>query len=229
MIIPTIAFIRETSQLTDASVRVYVAAQQIQITRDYEPIWGGDAKCLFIPKGSTIPKGCWQCVLLDHSDQADALGYHDITSDGLPIMKVFVADDMADGLAWSVTASHEVLEALGDPTIDNTIPVTVDGISYQYARELCDACEDDQFAYGIDGVQMSDFVTPAWFDPDGVEPFSFRRVVHAPFALAEGGYIGLREVAPVAGEWTQKFAQGTPGARTIKRPTSRTVRRFSRP
>jgi len=49
-------------------------------------------------------------VILDDSDQAGALGYHDLTSDGLPIGKVFAASDLKAGTSWTVTASHELLE-----------------------------------------------------------------------------------------------------------------------
>lgn len=229
VVIPTIAFRRQCDKITDASVRVYVAAQQIQIDRDYAPVWGGGAKCLFVPQGFSMPPGAWECLLLDHSDDPEALGYHDVTADGTPLMKVFVGDDMRDGMAWSVTASHEVIECLGDPDISRTIPVTgADGISLEYARELCDCCEDEEFAYPINGVLMSDFAFPSWFDPDGVAPFTFRKSVDAPFALAEGGYIGVRERAPKVGEWTQRLAAGAIGKRAIKGPASRTVRRFAK-
>ena len=33
-----------------------------------------------------------------------------------------------------------------------------------YAYEVCDACEADQFGYDIDGVLVSDFVFPSWFE-----------------------------------------------------------------
>lgn len=226
MIVPTIAFIRSTSLLTDAIVRQYVAAQQIQIDRDYVPVWGGGARCLFIPGGHTVPPNVWQCALLDSADEAGALGFHDVTRDGLPVMTVGVGDAIRDGLSWTVTCSHEVLETLVDPDIVHTVPVTIDGVSYQYAKEIADASEDDEFSYGINGVQVSDFVYPSWFDPDGKAPFTFRDAVHAPFALAPGGYIGRKEVLPTPGQWDQVFADGAPGARTVKSPTSRTMRRF---
>lgn len=226
LITPTIAFVRHTSLLTDAMVRHYMTAQQIQITRDFRPHWGSNALCVFVPEGHSVPKNAWQCVLLDSAGEAGALGFHETTKDGMPVMLVGVGDAMNDGLSWSVTCSHEVLETLADPWIDNTIPVTIDGISYQFAREICDASEDDMYAYSINGVQMSDFVYPSWFDPDGKPPFTFRDAVHAPFALAPGGYIGRKEMLPHPGQWDQIFAEGAPGARTVKSPTSRTMRRF---
>lgn len=222
---PLIACIRETSLLTDALVQQYVAAQQIQLDRDFEPAWRLATTLVFVPPGSFIPAGSWQLVFLDHSDQADALGYHtDEAPGGLPRSKVFVQDILNDGLSWPVTASHEVLEMRVDPMIDQTVTVgdTV------YAKECADAPEDDEFAYPINGVHMSDFVLPSWFDPAGVAPFTFRRnpQITAPFMLADGGYIGVRTLPD--GAWGQRTA-AVASARQVKGPTSRTVRRFNEP
>lgn len=221
MIRPTIGFLIKTKLITDAMVRAYINAQRVQLDRDFAPIWGSSADCLFIPDGATVPPGVWQCVFLDTTGDAQALGFHDLTNDGMPIMKIGVGDDLQDGLSFTVTASHEVLECLVDPEINNTIPVG----PLQYAREVADCCEDDSFSYNINGISMSAFATPKWFDPDATEgPFTFPIIpeINAPFALGTGGYIGILE----NGVWTQKLAQGAPGKRTIKHVASRTMRRF---
>jgi len=54
--------------------------------------------------------GSWWLVFLDDSDQADALAYHDLTEDGLPISKVFVKTILADNASVSVGATHELCE-----------------------------------------------------------------------------------------------------------------------
>jgi hypothetical protein len=214
-----LAFIRDTALLTDAEVASYVVAQQIQIMRDFGPLWGIEATCVFAAPGDAIPAGAWQVWFKDHTDQAGALGYHD--DKGNPISYVFVADDLADGVSWTVTGAHETLEMLGDPQI--TRVVDVDG--FQYAYEACDACEDDQFAYSINGQLMSDFMLPSWFDPNGKAPFTFRNTIAAPLTLAAGGYIGVRSLPD--GQWTQRFAETSPvSPRQSKKPTSRTMRRF---
>lgn len=219
---PLIAFIRDTGLLTDPLVEAYVSAQQIQITRDFVPAWGLDATCVFIPPLQPIPVGAWQIWFKDHSIEAGDLGFHDV--DGNPIGYVFVQDIMNDGLSWTVTGSHETLEMLADPMIDQTVTVG----DLVYAREVCDAPEDDEFAYPINGVHMSDFVLPSWFDPAGVAPFTFRRnpQITAPFMLADGGYIGVRTLPD--GAWGQRAA-AVASARQIKGPTSRTLRRFNEP
>jgi hypothetical protein len=40
---------------------------------------------------------------------------------GFPIGKVFAASDLKAGTSWTVTASHELLEMLGDPNINLTV------------------------------------------------------------------------------------------------------------
>jgi hypothetical protein len=225
---PTIVYIRGTLLLTDALVARYVAAQQIQITRDFEPAWRIGATCVFLAPGAVTLPGTWEVLLLDHSDQADALGYHDDTGPGgMPRCKVFVADDLAAGNSWTVTASHETLEMLADPRIDRTVKVpSGDGTILEYAWEVCDCCEDDQFAYPIQGVHLSDFALPAWFSAGSAGPYTFRNAVSAPLALAEGGYIGVHEVSPLMKPWEQRLARNVAGSRTMKGSTSRTMRRF---
>jgi hypothetical protein len=213
----TIAFIRETALLTDALVESYVAAQQAQIDGDFAPIWNLPATCVFVPPGQPIPAGAWQIVFKDHSDEAGDLGYHD--DQGNPIGYVFVADCLSDGVNWTVTASHETLELLADPTITKV----VDASGEEYSWEVCDACEDDRFAYPVNGHHLSDFVLPSWFDPNGQTPYTFRNAIQQPFGLAEGGYIGVRTLPD--GPWTQRMAM-TAGPRQVKRATSRTMRRF---
>lgn len=216
-----IAYIRTTRLLTDELVRSYMRSQQIQITRDFALIWGINAHCVFVPPGEHIPDGAWQVWLQDHSGDPDALGFH--IDGGLPRSYVGIADALANETNWCVTCSHETLEMLLDPNINRT--VVHDG--YEFAMEVADAVEDDQFAYAVGGHHLTDFVTPAWFGEDqgsAPMPYSFRSNVSAPFALAEGGYIGRRAIPE--GAWEMQMAPGMPTARMVKKSSSRTVRRF---
>lgn len=235
-----IALYRETALLGDDDVISYMRAQQIQLDRDFTPEWGKSATLLFVPPGDLIPPDAWQCVFLDNSDQADALGYHALTALGLPIMKVFVADDKALGLNWTVTASHEMIETMGDPMIDQTVQIhdQETGVILEYARELCDCCEDDRFAYPIDDGHgrehlMSDFAYKAWFMSHALEAgltrFTHRDTVDGPFKLAVGGYIGVRQLVPKETPWGMRLGQGEISPRQEKGKTSRTMRRFHAP
>jgi len=185
-------------------------------------------------------------VVLDNSDQAGALGYHDLTPNGLPMGKIFAGSDLQYGSKWTVTASHELLEMLGDPDINLCASVANDDGSLRlYAYEVADACEADQYAYQIGDVWVSDFVYPAWFEsfrePNSTQ-FDKQNHLTAPFQLLPGGYIGILDTTSTHG-WTQLTAQGAPpsyelrarvGSRRERRRTTRshwmksTVRRKPR-
>src|SRR5207247_6583557 len=75
-------------------------------------VWGTPAQLV---KTATFRKGPWAMAFLDDPDLANALGYHDLTPDGLPLSKVFVKTTRAVGQKVSVTACHELAEMLVDP------------------------------------------------------------------------------------------------------------------
>jgi hypothetical protein len=210
-----ISVINESTVLADADVAPVVAALQKQVTNDFRPVWGTDAELSIVSKGSQPPSGNWWLVLLDDSDQANALGYHDLTSEGLPVGKVFAASDLKAGTSWTVTASHELLEMLGDPNINLTVFVqssNTAGILYAY--EVCDACEDDSLGYQIDNILLSDFVYPSWFEgfrTEGSTQFDRMNKISNPFQLLVNGYIGIFNVSSGSG-WIQQTGD--------KRPTS---------
>jgi hypothetical protein len=208
-----ISVINESTVLADADVVPVVAALQKQVTNDFRPVWGVDAELSIVTKGAQPPSGNWWLVLLDDSDQANALGYHDLTSEGLPIGKVFAASDLKAGTSWTVTASHELLEMLGDPNINLTVFVqssNTAGILYAY--EVCDACEDDSLGYQIDNVLLSDFVYPSWFESfrtEGSTQFDRMSKIQNPFQLLVNGYIGTFNVSSGSG-WIQQTGDKRP-------------------
>jgi hypothetical protein len=227
-----ISVINASTVVKDDEVRPVVDALQQQVTHDFFPAWGVNAQLTFIPTGTTPPADSWWLSILDDSDQAGALGYHDITPAGLPLGKVFAATDLKFGTQWSVTASHELLEMLADPNINLTVFVQNDqttGILYAY--EVCDACEADQFSYKIGNVSVSDFVFPSWFESfrakDSTQ-FDQTKQIQSPLQLLTGGYIGVFDVNSGSG-WQQQTAQkhanilsrGNVGSRRERRRTPR--------
>ncbi len=190
-----IAVINATSNdevLTDAEAQSTVLALQKQVTNDFAPVWGIDAELSFVPRNGKPAARAWWLALLDTSDQATALGYHDLTADGLPLGKAFVTSDMQLGLQWTVTASHELLEMLADPDINLwAFPHSDALIDRLYSYEVCDACEADALGYLIDGILVSDFLYPAWFESfwlPGSTQFDKQSHIQEPFQIAQGGY-----------------------------------------
>jgi len=224
-----IACVNESSEVSDEDVAKTVTALQKQVTSHFAPAWGVPADVRFVPRGQQPEQGEWWLVILDDADQAGALGYHDVTNEGLPLGKVFARTTRLDGGIWNVTASHELLEMLGDPEINLTVFVQ-DGnhpTGRLYAYEVCDACEDDSFGYTIDGVAVSDFVYPAWFEsfrkPKSTR-FDFQNQITKPLELLRGGYIGYFDVTGGSG-WQQETKDAKLDYRARPRVGSRRERR----
>jgi hypothetical protein len=216
-----ISLINESTVVEDSEVKSALYSLQTQVTEHFAPEWGIDADLVFVPKGSTPTRGSWWLTVFDNSDQPGALGYHDITSEGLPLGKIFAGTDKQYGLSWTVTASHELLEMLGDPDVNLTAFVENDDnhSGRLYAYEVCDACEADKFGYKIGGVLVSDFVTPPWFESfrkSYKTKFDYRKLIKRPFQLLKGGYIGIYDINKGTG-WTQIEAQkaGAPDLETL--------------
>jgi hypothetical protein len=131
-------------------------------------------------------------------------------------------------MSWTVTASHELMEMMVDPFINTDVfNQTTNTAGIIYAKEVCDAVEADNLGYTINSVLVSDFVLPSWFDgwraPNSVA-FSFKNNVHAPFALASGGYIGAFDVTRGSG-WTQLLAETVPGTTSRVTTSTRAAKR----
>jgi hypothetical protein len=173
---------------SDATVKKWVDAVKIQCDRDVVPIWGKSVNFNIIPKGGTPTKGNWQCGFFDNSDTAGALGWHDVGPNNEPIIKCFTKTAEGFGESPSVTLSHEVIECIGDADANTTVKgFDGNGKPALLFQELCDMVESS--LYAINGVQVSDFVSPAWFaEPDKSGVFDFLKVTKKAWELASGGY-----------------------------------------
>jgi|SRR5579872_4114116 len=213
--------------LTDDHVSPVVAALQRQVSEDFAAAWGVDADLYFVGLNGQADPTHWQLGIFDNSDQAGALGYHDLTAAGLPLGKVFAKDDISFGSQWSTTASHELLEMLGDPDIDQVAfaqdtPTT----GKLYAYEVCDPCEDDQFGYPIDGVLVSDFVLPGYFvNWQPSTRYDFQGKITSALTLLPGGYYSVFDVSNPSAGWVQVFGQNVPDHKRVVPQGSRRERR----
>src|SRR5689334_6436105 len=133
------------------------AALQKCYDQHFLPVWGYPVK-LYNTKSAK--RSDWQIVYVDDAKTAGLLGHHDLTKDGQPISKVFVKSTLSVGQLVSVAASHELFEMVIDP-VANLWAVAADGTEFAY--EVGDAVEEDTFL--VDGVRMSNFLHPSWFEP----------------------------------------------------------------
>jgi len=96
----------------------------------------------------------------------------------------------------SVTASHELFEMVIDP-IANLWAEAEDGTEYAY--EMCDPVEEDVFK--VDGIEMSNFVHPAWFEPFKHPPgtkFDHLGLLKKPFSMTKDGYVIVKKKGKVS-------------------------------
>jgi hypothetical protein len=118
-----LAVINESTTIDDPKVQGILPAFTQQWNVDLKPIWGVDeANFTFVAKGVRPAQGEWWIVFLDDSDQAGALAYHDLTTEGLPLSKVFVRTIQADNASVSVGATHEMCEMAVDPWLNGCAP-----------------------------------------------------------------------------------------------------------
>ena len=163
------------------------------------PVWGYPVKLY----NTDAPKPSdWQFVYFDDADTAGALGYHELTHDGQPISKVFVQTTLAVNELVSVTACHELFEMVIDP-LANLWAEAPDGTEYAY--EMSDPVEQDTFL--VDGIEMSNFVHPSWFEPFKHPPgtkFDHLGLLKKPFSMTKGGYVIVKKNGKVTQEYGSK-------------------------
>ena len=184
-------------------VRVSAAVQK-QVTRDFSPIWDIKATVDGFATLDQIPLGYWPVMIMQ--DVQGAAGFHQ-DKNGQPFAVVEAGD------SWSLTASHEVLEMLADPFGNRVVagpsPKPDQG-RVEFLVEVCDPSEDQEFAYTVNDVLVSDFYTPHYFDPvsqDGVR-YSFNGKVTNPREVPRGGYLSWHELESDHW-WQETFFTGT--------------------
>jgi hypothetical protein len=70
---------------------------------------------------------------------------------------------------------------------------------------MCDAVEENTFP--VDGIQMSNFLHPAWFEPFKHPPgtkFDHLGLLKRPFTLSKGGYAIIKKKGKVTDIWGSK-------------------------
>jgi len=220
---PQIAVINESTAISDADVLKMLPAFEQQWNKDLGPVWGVEAATFtFIPTGEPPASGSWWVVFLDDSDQANALAYHDLTNEGLPMSKVFVRTILADKASVSVGATHEICEMAVDPWLNSAYQ---DPQGVFWAGEVCDPVEDDEYGYEVDGILVTDFVTPNWFAHQYSQgDIDLKGYTQSAFEVLSGGY--AQKFDPQQG-WVQAtVSKAAHGLRAHAAPGSRRERRF---
>jgi hypothetical protein len=222
-----LGLVNDSTLVSNADARRMASAVSLQVKRDFAPRWfRTPARLAFYSSLSAVPADVWLLTLLDDSDEADALGYHDETPDGRVYARVFCRDTLEHGGTTlkgpdsvSVTLSHEVLELLADPNINLWAD---DGKSRELALEVGDPVEAT--GYEINGVTVSNFVLQSYFDVQSrAGIYDFLGLLKKPWTMLPGGY----QIVRSGGAITQKFGRSVPKWKKQAKsfPAARTARR----
>lgn len=159
------------NQVSDDEVLKALKVMQKNYNTNLAKYWGLRIKLYYSPlKNKTIPTNMWHALLLDTSDEAGALGYHDVNVQDLPQCKTFVTTALLNRADWRITLDHEILEMRANPY---GMKVFFNWVTYSNGtvmkrlvpNEICDPIEADRYGYFLDGTKVSNFVTPEYYDP----------------------------------------------------------------
>src|SRR5258708_18936383 len=97
--VPTIAILDHVGVVGLPDI---IAGLQEQLSNEFLEAWGVTAKLVI--KSAPDP-GDWWCAIIANADVAGALGYHDVTTEGLPLAKVFSEVSQQAGVPLSSVLS----------------------------------------------------------------------------------------------------------------------------
>lgn len=189
-------------------VQATAAALNIQVMRDLPQFWNVQATVRYLPDPKKIPVGVWPVFLVAKLPPGEG-GVH-LDKKNQPYSLVIGTPSSAD---WTIDASHETLEMLVDPQgnrlqTSRAIEIAGKGVQdttgqFEYLVEACDPCEANGYAYSIDGIAVSDFITPHFYDPAAVDGtrYSFGGNIKQPRQILPGGYISF--INPQTDEFQQ--------------------------
>lgn len=194
--------------VSDEQAQAMVRAVNIQVRGEFARAWDRERDSVHFSSAKSL-EGCAEAVVAicnapatsedgilgEHKDLGDQIvGYvyaAPVIDSGGGVLTV--PSSAPRGCCVSAYLSHEVLELLGNPSVNRWAD---DELGDAVAMELCDPCEADVYiieAAGQDPVTVSDFVFPAYFDPGSEGPFDHLGQIKAPFGVAPLGYQIVRD------------------------------------
>lgn len=203
MLLRQIALISESGSVPFSDLGSVSAALQKQATKDLAPIWEVQATVDAFAELEDVPIGYWPIIIRDDIN-VNAAGIHE-DNDGQPFALVQASE------GWPLTASHENLEMLVDPfgqrLASGQSPMEGQG-RVEFLVEICDPSEHVSFGYSVNGVAVSDFYTPNYFDPvtNSSVRYSFTGAIKQPRQVLSGGYLSWHD--PVSDDWFQELFFG---------------------
>lgn len=227
-----VGLVDKTGKLDTKLVEAAAAALNVQVMRDLTQFWNVQATVRYLSDPHRIPVGVWPVFLVAKLPPNEG-GVH-LDKKNQPYSLVIGTPGSSD---WTIDASHETLEMLVDPAgnrLQTARAIKIAGKDvqdttgqFEYLVEACDPCEANEFAYSIDGIAVSDFITPHFYDPvttPGTR-YSFTGHIERPRQILPGGYISF--INPQTDEVQQILFLGPkPVLRDLGRASGASLRAF---
>ena len=205
----TIWVTNRSNAISDATIKKDIPSWEQAANGAFSKAWETPKVCIRFAK--KVPFGAVGAVFQNKGSVKGALAYH-TELHGQPFIVVYAGVGKYYGYNNSVSFTHELFELLADPTISRLEQGYFDPLVYEgktsyvlpvlvdWAAEVCDPVE--AYAYSIRGVQISDWITPQWFDAPGSPPlmhgyFDRMNEIQLPLTITPGGYAQFY----FAGQW----------------------------
>ncbi len=196
-----IALINASTALTDSKISNWMPEFQAYIDDFLASAWDCPATLHFVGRKKKADPKMWWVTFGNRSKDRSALGYHGTQPNGLPYSFIAAADDIRYGYSVTVTATHEISEMLCDPQLNRLVTIG----DRRYIVEVADMVEADELGFLVGNVLCSDFVLPAYYDPNSAGPWDYQEALSGPVpALTRGGYLSYQDAA---GYWHQTTAR----------------------
>jgi hypothetical protein len=194
-----LALVSESTKVPADQLGVVASALQVQVLRDFGPAWGITATVDAFERLDQVPITYYPMIIRDDLP-VNAAGIH-LDKDFTPFALIEASN------RWTLTASHEALELLADPfgnRLHAAESIKPEQGRVEYLVEVCDPSEAIPFTYRINGVVVSDFYLPTFFDPvaNPRGTYSFTGAVTKPLEVLKGGYLSWRD--PSTSRWWQQ-------------------------
>lgn len=208
-----VGLVDKTGAMDAKLVEAAAAAINIQVMRDLPQYWDVKATVRYLPDPKSIPVGIWPVFLVAKLPPGEG-GVH-LDKHNQPYSLVIGTPGSDD---WTIDASHETVEMLVDPwgnrlQTSQAIKIEGKGVAddvgqFDYLVEACDPCEANAYGYHIQGIAVSDFITPHFYDPVATPGtrYSFGGHITRPRQILPGGYISF--INPQADEVQQILLLG---------------------
>jgi hypothetical protein len=187
-----VALVSETKELEMAVLSRVAAALQKQVSRDLKPVWNVDGTVEAYKSLKDVPPGYWPIIVKDNIGFTGVTGIH-LDKDGQPFALVKYLKDDDD---WTLHASSQLVDMLVDPLSNRVIaapsPYPEDNNKVvDILVEIAQPIQGKERGYRIDGVLVTDFVTPEFFSANRSSElrYSLKRSITGPLKILKEGYI----------------------------------------